>query len=384
MINPTPSLATEMEFIMSSLTTKIRSLSLLAVVVALCAPSVAAAKNPQLDVIVGQSITHKLDAKIKTVSIADSDVADVVVAGPQEVLINGKKIGLTTVVIWDESNVSRVFNVTVRGPFSDQKIELRVKLAEVNRNKALELGFDLFGKTVQDGATWSGATFGGSIATPQLPLPIFAGNAVEGVSALFRYVSGNDEVAAVIKALQSNGVLHVLAEPNVIAASGEEANFLSGGEIPVPVASAGVAGGTTITIEWKEFGVKVRFVPTIVDTGVINLVVAPEVSSLDYGNAIEISGFKIPALRTRKAETTVELGDQETLVIGGLIMEETNKVRTRIPILGHIPLLGYLFSDTQTIHNESELLIVVSPQLVRSLPAGTEVKLPSPDDSQGK
>ncbi len=369
---------------MSSLTTKIRNLSLLAAVVALCAPSVAAAKNPQLDVIVGQSITHKLDAKVKTVSIADSDVADVVVAGPQEVLINGKKIGLTTVVIWDENNVSRVFNVTVRGPFSDQKIELRVKLAEVNRNKALELGFDLFGKTEQDGATWSGATFGGSIATPQLPLPIFSGNAVEGVSALFRYVSGNDEVAAVIRALQSNGVLHVLAEPNVIAASGEEANFLSGGEIPVPVASAGVAGGTTITIEWKEFGVKVRFVPTIVDTGVINLVVAPEVSSLDYGNAIEISGFKIPALRTRKAETTVELGDQETLVIGGLIMEETNKVRTRIPILGHIPLLGYLFSDTRTIHTESELLIVVSPQLVRSLPAGTEVKLPTADDSEGK
>jgi len=369
---------------MSSLTTKIRNLSLLAAVVALCAPSVAAAKNPQLDVIVGQSITHKLDAKVKTVSIADSDVADVVVAGPQEVLINGKKIGLTTVVIWDENNVSRIFNVTVRGPFSDQKIELRVKLAEVNRNKALELGFDLFGKTVQDGATWSGATFGGSIATPQLPLPIFSGNAVEGVSALFRYVSGNDEVAAVIKALQSNGVLHVLAEPNVIAASGQEATFLSGGEIPVPVASAGVAGGTTITIEWKEFGVKVRFVPTIVDTGVINLVVAPEVSSLDFGNAIEISGFKIPALRTRKAETTVELGDQETLVIGGLIMEETNKVRTRIPILGHIPLLGYLFSDTRTVHTESELLIVVSPQLVRSLPAGTEVKLPTIDDSEGK
>lgn len=369
---------------MSSMTTKIRSLSLLAAVVALCAPSVAAAKNPQLDVIVGQSITHKLDAKVKTVSIADSEVADVVVAGPQEVLINGKKIGLTTVVIWDENNVSRVFNVTVRGPFSDQKIELRVKLAEVNRNKALELGFDLFGKTEQDGATWAGATFGGSIATPQLPLPIFNGSAVEGVSALFRYVSGNDEVAAVIKALQSNGVLHVLAEPNVIAASGQEANFLSGGEIPVPVASAGVAGGTTITIEWKEFGVKVRFVPTIVDTGVINLLVAPEVSSLDFGNAIEISGFKIPAIRTRRAETTVELGDQETLVIGGLIMEETNKVRTRIPILGHIPLLGYLFSDTRTIHTESELLIVVSPQLVRSLPAGTDVKLPTIDDSEGK
>jgi len=117
-------------------------------------------------------------------------------------------------------------------------------------------------------------------------------------------------------------------------------------------------------------------VPTIVDTGVINLFVPPEVSSLDYNNAVEISGFKVPALRSRKAETTVELGDQETLVIGGLIMEEENEIRTRIPILGHIPLLGYLFSDTRKVRTQNELLIVVSPHLVRSLPKGATVKLP--------
>jgi pilus assembly protein CpaC len=372
----TASLLFEMETKMPCLT-RTRELSLITLAVVVLSTSIAAAaRNPQIDVIVGQSVTHRLDAKVKTVSIADSDVADVVVAGPQEVLINGKAIGLTTVVIWDEFNVSRIFNVTVRGPFSDQKIELRVKLAEVNRSKASELGFDIFLKTEVDGATWTGATFGGSIATPALPLPVFGGQAVEGLSALFRYVKGTDEVASMIRALQSNGVLRVLAEPNVIAASGEEANFLSGGEIPVPIASAGAQGGSNITIEWKEFGVKVRFIPTIVDTGVINLVVAPEVSSLDYGNAIELSGFKIPALRSRKAETTVELGDEETLVIGGLIMEEVNEVRTRIPILGHIPILGYLFSDTRKVRTENELLIVVSPRLVRSLPPGTVVPLP--------
>lgn len=366
---------------MSSLTTRVRMLPMLALAGALLPASVAeGAKNPQIDVIVGQSVTHKLDAKVTTVSIADSKVADVVVAGPQEVLVNGKAIGLTTVVIWDEFNVSRIFNVTVRGPFSDQKIELRVKLAEVNRTKASELGFDIFLKTEKDGATWTGATFGGSVATPSLPLGVFGGDAVEGLSALFRYVSGNDEVASMIRALQSNGVLRILAEPNVIAASGEEANFLSGGEIPVPIASAGAQGGSTVTIEWKEFGVKVRFVPTIVDTGVINLVVAPEVSSLDYNNAIEISGFKIPALRSRKAETTVELGDQETLVIGGLMMEEENEVRTRIPILGHIPILGYLFSDTRKVRTENELLIVVSPRLVRSLAPGVTVPLPGREE----
>ena len=366
---------------MSPLTTNIRRLSMLALVMLLSVPATAA-RSPQINVIVGQSVTYKLDAKVKTVSIANSDVADVVVAGPQEVLVNGKAIGLTTVVIWDEFNVSRTFSVTVRGPFSDQKIELRVKIAEINRSKASELGFDIFGKTESNGATWTGATFGGSIATPSLPLPIIGGEAVQGLSAFFRYVKGTDEVASMIHALQANGVLRVLAEPTVIAASGEEANFLSGGEIPVPVASSGTQGGTNITIEWKEFGTRVRFLPTIVDTGVINLVVAPEVSDLDYNNAVELSGFKIPALRTRKAETTVELSDQETLVIGGLIMVEENEVRTRIPILGHIPILGALFSDTRKSRTENELLIVVSPHLVRSLPPGATVSLPGQEDEE--
>jgi pilus assembly protein CpaC len=357
---------------MSRLTMTIRSISLLALATVVLSVPAMAAKNPQINVIAGQSVTYKLDAKVKTVSISDSNIADVVVAGPQEVLINGKGIGLTTLVIWDESNVSHCFNVSVRGPFSDEKIELRVKLAEVNRTKALELGFDFFGKTEQ----FAGATFGGGVAPPQIPLPIFNGDAVEGLSAAFKYVSGTKEIAGMIHALQSNGILHVLAEPNVIAASGQEATFLSGGEIPVPVATAGTQGGSTVTIEWKEFGVKVRFVPTIVDTGVINLAVSPEVSSLDYNNGIVLSGFRIPALRSRKADTTVELRDQETLVIGGLIMEEEQKVRTRIPILGHIPILGYLFSDTKNVKSENELLIVVSPHLVRSLPPGAVVKLP--------
>jgi len=361
-------------------TLRSRWMPLLALAGVLSAPATARAKNPQIDVIAGQSVTYKLDAEVKTVSISDSEVADVVVAGPREVLLNGKAIGLTTLVIWDEFNVSRVFNVTVRGPFSDQKIELRVKLAEVNRTKALELGVDIYGKTSEVTA----ATYGGSVATPSIPLAVFGGQAVEGLSGAFRWASGSDEISAMIHALQSDGVLKILAEPNVIAASGEEATFMSGGEIPVPIASAGAQGGSTITIEWKEFGVRVRFVPTIVDTGVINLSVAPEVSNLDYGNAVEISGFNIPALRTRKAETTVELRDQETLVIGGLIMVEENDVRTRIPILGHIPLLGYLFSDTQKVKTENELLIVVSPHLVRSLPPGAVVKLPGQEEEQEK
>jgi pilus assembly protein CpaC len=355
-----------MEFKMSPLTKTIRAISRLALVVALAVPSVAhaaKANNPQINVIVGQSVTHKLDTKVKTVSIANSDIADVVVAGPQEVLVNGKKIGLTTLVLWDDANNSRTFNVTVRGPFSDQKIELRVKLAEVNRQKALELGFNFFGQTEHNGATWAGATS---------PVPIPADQA----NALVSYIQGTDQIAAAIKALETNGTLKILAEPTVIAASGEEAQFLSGGEIPVPVAVTPNGTGTTVTIEWKEFGTKVHFVPTIVDTGVINLVVSPEVSQLDYNNAVLLSGFRIPAIRVRRAQTTVELSDQESLVIGGLIQTTETKIHKRIPILGHIPLLGYLFTDVQTQKEESELLIVVSPRLVRALPEGAKIDLP--------
>lgn len=373
---------------MSWFAKSIRTISQLALVGVLLAGTTARAaapNHPRINVIVGQSVTYKLDQKVKTVSIANSDIADVVVAGPQEVLVNGKAIGLTTLVIWDDANNSRMFNVTVRGPFSDQKIELQVQLAEVNRNKASELGFDLFGKTEVNGASLTGATFGGAIAAPSLPLPIFAGQAVEGLSALFRYTKGTDDFATMIRALQQNGALKVLAEPKIIAASGEEAEFLSGGEIPVPVASAGTQGGSSITIEWKEFGTKVHFVPTIVDTGVINLVVAPEVSDLDYNNAVTLAGFKIPAIRTRRAQTTVELSDGETLVIGGLIMTEESEIKTRIPLLGHIPILGALFSDTKKTKTDNELLIVVSPHLVRALAPGQKVKLPGQeDDSKGK
>jgi len=327
--------------------------------------------NQKIRVVVGQSVTRVLPRNVKTVSIADSDIADVVVAGPREVLVNGKAIGLTTLVVWDEVNRSTAFDVIVQGPFSNQQIELQVKVAEINRTKALEFGVDIYGLTVDGGDQYSGGTFGGGVATPTIPLSIFGGGAVEGLGLAFRYVTGTSDLQTMVKAMMNDGVLQVLAEPNVVAASGQPASFLSGGEIPIPVASSGTTGGSTVTIEWKEFGVKVDFLPTIVDSGVINLRVAPEVSSLDFNNGIQLSGFRVPALRTRKAETTVELKDGETLVIGGLIMEEEQKIVSRIPVLGHIPLLGWLFSDHSTVKSETELLLVVSPHITRALPPGS-------------
>ncbi len=350
----------------------------LAALVLALAPGAVFGANPKIRVTVGQSVTRSMTNNVKTVSIADSKVADVIVAGPREVLVNGKDIGLTTLVVWDEVNRSQVFDVVVQGAFSDQQIELRVKVAEINRTKAAEFGIDVLGIGTKEsnGDRATLGSYGGQVDTPTIPLSIFGtglegvASAVEGVSMAFRYIRGDDQLQAMIKAMMANGVLRLLAEPNVVASSGQGASFLSGGEIPVPIASSGTTGGSTVTIEWKEFGVKVDFLPTIVDSAVINLKVAPEVSSLDFGNGIQLAGFRVPALRTRRAETTVELKDGEVLVIGGLIMEEETKIRNRIPVLGHIPLLGWFFTDYSSQKTQSELLLVVSPRITRALPRG--------------
>ena len=349
------------------------SLPLVAVMVFLAlAPSLAFGRaNRKIKVTVGQSVTQALRSDVKTVSIADSKVADVVVVGPREVLVNGKAVGLTTLVVWDDVVGTSVFDVVVQGPFSDQQIELRVKVAEVNRTKAAEFGIDLLGGTQRNGDQVTGGTYGGQVDTPRIPLSIFGGTGVEGLSAAFRYVTGRDDLQAMVKAMLQNGTLRVLAEPNVVAASGQSASFLSGGEIPVPIASSGTTGGSTITIEWKEFGVKVDFLPTIVDSAVINLRVAPEVSSLDFNSGVQLSGFHVPALRTRRAETTVELRDGEILLIGGLILEEDNRVKSKMPVLGHIPLLGWLFTSYNSVKTQSELLLVVSPKITRAQKAGS-------------
>lgn len=339
-------------------------------------PGVGSADQQEITVIAGHSITWKLDSTVKTVSIANSDIADVVVAGPHEILINGFKLGTTTLVVWDQNDVSETFHIIVRAPFSEQKIELSVQLAEINHTKAEAYGLDfLFDHTGGDRVT--GGSYAGKVDSPGIPLSIFGGQPVEGLDIALRWITGDTEVATMIRALKSSGVIRVLAEPNVVAASGEKANFLSGGEIPVPVASSGTSGGSTVTIEWKEFGVKVEFLPTIVDEGVISLKVAPEVSSLDFSNGIELSGFRIPALRSRKASTTVELRSGELLVIGGLILEEDSEIETRTWLLGDIPILGWLFRGKEVVTSVNELMLVVSPRIVRALPPGSKVPLPT-------
>jgi pilus assembly protein CpaC len=177
-------------------------------------------------------------------------------------------------------------------------------------------------------------------------------------------------IGATLKALESRRLLEILAEPNLLAINGQPASFLAGGEFPVPIMQS-VAGGAAITIQWREFGIRTNFVPTITPRGTIRLRVNPEVSSLDVANGITISGFSIPAISTRRVDTEIELQDGQSFAIA----------MSKIPGLGDIPLLGKLFQSRGVSKNNTELLVVVTPEIVRPVPANKqipEVKMPEP------
>jgi pilus assembly protein CpaC len=197
---------------------------------------------------------------------------------------------------------------------------------------------------------------------------------------LFAFLPGLN-VGATLQALENKGVVEVLAEPNVLATNGKQASFLAGGEYPYPVVQGTSAGGAgAVTIEFKEFGVRLNFIPTITPRGTIRLQVAPEVSSLDFTNAIEISGFNVPAINTRKVKTEVELGDGQSFAIGGLLDNRDTETYEKIPFLGDIPILGKFFQSMQKTRTNTELIVIVTPEVVAPIQVGAalpELKYPT-------
>jgi pilus assembly protein CpaC len=176
---------------------------------------------------------------------------------------------------------------------------------------------------------------------------------------------GTKHLLALLDVEESRGRARTLAEPNLLAGNKDSASFLAGGEVPIPVVQGATAGGNTgISIQYKEFGVKLRFVAEILSDSLIKLDVTPEVSSLDFTNGVSISGFRIPALRTRRVTTTVDVPRDQSMIISGLFNRDQEKTKTGIPYLQDIPILGQLFSSTRWQNNESELLVVVTPVLV--------------------
>jgi len=269
----------------------------------------------------------------------------------------------------------------VNVPPPEAQILLKVRFASVDRSWSEQLGFNLFslGAANTIGATTTGQ-FGN---TPGFNLqngPNTPGNSTRGFStqtfnlsnALNVFLFRPDlDLGATIQALQTKGLLQILAEPNVLASNGKQASFLAGGQFPYPVVQGASAGGTNaVTIQFQQFGVRLNFIPTITPRGTITLQVAPEVSSLDYTNGITISGFTVPGISVRNVNTEVELSEGQSFALAGLLDNRETETLSKIPWIGDIPILGKLFNSKVKTKNNSELMVIVTPQLVHPIPAG--------------
>ena len=255
-------------------------------------------------------------------------------------------------------------------PASEPQILLKVRFASIDRNLSDQLGLNLFS---------TGATNTiGSVSTQQFSPPLFGTlgpnqqTSTTLSDALNLFLFRPDlNLGATISALQSKGLLEILAEPNVLTQSGQAASFLAGGEFPFPVVQGSSGGGATaVTIQFREFGVRLNFVPTLTPRGGIVLRVAPEVSALDFTHGLTVNGFNVPALSVRKLSTVVELKPGESFAIGGLLDRRVTDTLEKVPFIGDLPVLGKLFQSRSRTKENTELLVIVTPELVQPMGVG--------------
>jgi len=323
--------------------------------------SVALAQTAEQDIIrialpAGRSYPIRTNVPVTRVSVANPTIADVVVIGERDLVINARAAGETDVIMWT-GETRQHYRVLVNPPTDRRQVSLGIVFAEVRRDALLNYGLSAVyrDKNVRVGTGVLNSD------DPTTGRPIVTGDR-SFLTVLTNF--GSNDVLAFIEAEQTRGNARLLARPNLMSANRQEANFLAGGEIPVPIAQPGQGGQTFVTISYREFGIRLRFTPEILSDSLITLAVRPEVSTLDYANAITISGFRIPALQTRRVETTVDVKPSQSLIISGLMSETRDRSRTGIPLLMDIPILGALFSSTRWQKNETELLVVVTPTIV--------------------
>jgi len=405
-----------------------------------------------LRVMVGKSLLINTTDRLKRVSVTDPEIADALVVTATQVLVHGRSPGEVSLLIWDEFERSRSFdlrvdvditaaaeemkkifpdeqidvsasrsaivlsghvttedvekhagmvaaaysknviNVLSFGPVGAQEVLLEVKFAEVDRTAVTQLGVNLFspgtgntigtsttgqfgGFQVSRGAQTTGTTTTGSSTDTNINFS----------QALNLFLFRSDiNLGAIVQALQQKNLLQILAEPNLIAVNGKEASFLAGGEFPFPIVQPG-QGFTAVTIQFREFGVKLKFTPVIMPNNNIHLQVVPEVSQLDFTNALTISGFTVPALSTRRAQTEFELQDGQSFVIAGLMDNRVTDQYSKMPGLGDIPILGNLFRSKNAQKSATELVVLCT---VHRISASTEPaptpKYPQPFMDKGK
>ena len=386
-----------------------------------------------LRVMVGKSLLINTTDRLKRVSVTDPEIADPQVVTPTQVLVHGRSPGEVSLLIWDENERARSFDLRVDvdmtaaqeeikrifpseqisisasrsaivlsghvtsedvakhagqvagaysknvinfltfGPVCAEEVLLEVKFAEVDRTAVTQLGVNLFdlgqGNTI---GSFQTGQFGQVTVTRPAPsiTQSVTNNGVNVTTVtptaptanitdyLNLFITRTDvPIGAVIKALQQKNLLQILAEPNLIAVNGKEASFLAGGEFPFPIVQPG-QGFTAVTIQFREFGVKLKFTPLIMPNNNIHLQVVPEVSQLDFTNALTISGFTVPALSTRKAQTEFELQDGQSFVIAGLMDNRVTNITSKMPGLGDIPILGNFFKSKNMQKSNAELMVL--------------------------
>ena len=292
------------------------------------------------------------------------------------------------------TSTGKVVNLlSVEVPTSDPQILLKVRFESVDRNKEQQMGINLFNLGLANAI--------GGVTTGQFTPPLIAGGsgatATSGSSSSGGFSGGSGttqisnegnivaffpglNVGAVLTAMEIKGVSQTLAQPNLMAANGKEASFLAGGEFPYATVSGSSNGLAQVNIQFKEYGIRLNFIPTITPRNTIRLQVAPEVSALDYSNGVELSGFQVPGISSRRVNTEVELQDGQSFMIGGLLDNTITDTFQKIPFIGDIPILGKLFQSESKTKNNTELVVIVTPEIVAPIPAGAPLpELHQPD-----
>ena len=401
-------------------------------------PAEALSNTGEVQLLVGRSTVISVGQPITRVSLTTPNIADAMVTSPMQLLLHGKAPGTISLFVWDKAGgitryevvVQRdltelsarlaqlfpgeaiavssngkdvVLSGSVSGKYAMEKaaevaagyvdkkedvvnllkqqdgmasrqVLLRVRFAEVSRSAMTELGVSLF----SDG---NNNKFGRT-STQQFSAPFFdQQKPMLGKTLVFSdYLNlflfdAKNSLGATVRALQDKGLFQSLAEPNLIAEDGKEASFLAGGEYPYPVVQ-GQGGATSISIQFKEYGVRLNFLPTIVGTDLIKLKVRPEVSSLDFANAVTLQGFRVPAIATRRTETEVELQDGQTFAVAGLMNNTVTSQMSKIPGIGDIPILGLLFRSKAARKDQTELVVMITPTILRRNSTGVSSTVP--------
>lgn len=398
----------------------------------------------KLELTVGKSTIVTTEAPIERIAVGFGDLAEARAVTPREVLLDGKAAGETSLIIWQRDGRKLFYDVTVQAspsnatarlsavrrqleeqlpqqniqialendsafltgrakdlvsvqravaiagtlgkvvnllfvdvPPADAQVLLKVQFATVDRNASSELGLNL----VSTGATNTiGRVTTGQFSPPRLDVE---GKATVTLSdALNIFLFRPDlNLAATIQALQKRGLVEILAEPNVLAIHGKPASFLAGGEFPYPILQGGGGGLGAVTVAFREFGVRINFLPLMTPRGSIRLQVAPEVSALDFTAGLTVQGLTVPALTTRRVQTEIELQSGQSFAIGGLLDRRLEETIQKVPLLANLPLFGNLFKSRSFAEHRNELLVIVTPELVQPIPAGQprpKLELPKP------